>query len=110
VRTMLVATIVFALLQWITSASGKGPEIKPSPVPVPVVTFCDLREEAGHRNDLYRLELSNDGKNWLASGIPKRCVRVLFYGDESAKVVDMVQFEIPASRFARIVREESPTQ
>ena len=102
---MLAATIVFAMLQWITSASGKGPEIKPSLIPVSVITFCDLREEAGHHVDRYRLELSIDGKNWLQSGVPKRCTRALLYGDESAKIVDMVQFEVPAGRSARIVRE-----
>lgn len=102
---MLLATIVFALLQWITSESGKGPEIKPSPVPLQLITFCDLREEAGHNNDQYHLELSSDGKNWLPSGVSKRCTRVLLYGDESAKIVDMVQFLLPAGRFARIVRE-----
>jgi hypothetical protein len=102
---MLIATIVFALLQWITSESGKGPEIKPSTAPLQIITFCDLREEAGHNNDRYHLELSSDGKNWLPSGVPKRCTPVLLYGDESAKIADMVQFVLPAGRFARIVRE-----
>ena len=102
---MLAATIVFALLQWITSPSGKGPEIKPAPVSLPVITFCDLREEAGPHNDRYHLELSIDGKNWLPSGVPKRCTPALLYGDESAKITDMVQFEVPAAHFARIVRE-----
>jgi len=66
---------------------------------------CDLREEAGHHNDRYRLEQSIDGKNWLRSGVPKRCTPALLYGDESAKIADMVQFEVPAAHFARIVRE-----
>src|SRR5215469_11887685 len=47
---------------------------------------CDLREEAGHHNDRYRLEQSIDGKNWLRSGVPKRCTPALLYGDESAKL------------------------